>query len=595
MLMIAPEVVRGAPPVARPDADDAGPPAPGRAILDRIAPLVYLVGGLYLTARLWLDPNHRLQQDNIQDQGFFQFVLAHAARSVTHLSNPLFESQVNWPGGVNMMANTSILGLAVPLTPVTLLFGPGVAYAVLVTLAPVLTATSWYFVLSRHVVRSRPVAFLAAGFCGFAPGLVSQSNGHPNVAAQFLVPLILLQVAKLRDDARPVRRGLILGLLVAYQAFINEEVLLLTAVAASLMVLVFALARRAEARAALGGAVRAVGTAGGLVAVLLAYPLWFHFFGPQHYGAIPALSVSYYSDAGSFFNYPGRSIGGSATSGYFMRSHPAEQNAFFGWPLLILALVIAIWQWRRLLVRMATVAAVFCGAMSLGPRVMVYNHNTGIPGPFRLVNWLPVIDSLVPVRIVLMAVPAVGVLLAIGLDQLRQAPRQAGSPRIVWFAAYLAALLPLFPLPLRTIPAPREPHFISAGTWRQYVGSGQSVVLVPVPAIGRLDGQRWSAAQQLDMPIAGGYFLGPGPGRRAVYGAVPRPTTDLLANIEMTGAALTITAADRQHMVDDLRYWRAGVVVLDPGAHHAALIRAAVTDLLGAQPRLIDGAWVWDV
>ncbi len=592
MLTVAPETATD----EHPRADgDAGSPRFGR--LHRAVPLIYLLGGIYLNIHLWLDPNHRLQTDNIQDQGFFQFVLAHAARSVTHLSNPLFDGRINWPDGVNMMANTSVLALAVPLTPVTLLLGPGVAFALLVTLATALTATTWYYVLSRYVVGSRVAAFVGASFIGFAPGFVSQSNGHPNVAAQFLVPLILLQVAKLRDATRPVRTGLLLGLLVTLQAFINEEVLLLTAVVAALMVLVYGLARRAELRAALPGGLRGLAAGGALGAVLLAYPLWFQFFGPQHYTAVPALSISYYSDVGSYFNYPSRSIGGAPSSGYYMISHPAEQNSFYGWPLLILALVIAIWQWRRLQARIAIVVAVFFGLMSLGPKIVVYNHNTHVPGPFRLVNWLPVIDSVVPIRVALMVIPALGVLIAIGLEQVLRARAGSGPPRKIWLAAFVAALLPLFPMPLRVQPAPQEPRFIAAGTWRQYVGPGQSVVLAPLPDIGHVDGQRWNAAQGLDLPMIGGYFLGPGvgPHARALYGALPRPTQTLLNNVDTSGKPLDITEVDREHMIEDLRYWRAAVVVVDSGARHPNLVRTAVTDLLQTEPQLIDGAWVWDV
>ncbi len=45
-------------------------------------------------------------------------------RIFTHGENPLFTPQLNAPDGVNLMANTGLLGLTVPLVPVTLLFGP---------------------------------------------------------------------------------------------------------------------------------------------------------------------------------------------------------------------------------------------------------------------------------------------------------------------------------------------------------------------------------------------------------------------------------------------------------------------------------------
>jgi hypothetical protein len=591
MLTVAPETATGELPDVR---DEPGTRA--RRWLDRLAPVVYLIGGVYLVGRLWLDPNQRLQADNIQDQGFFQFVLAHAARSVTHLTNPLFEGQINIPHGVNMMANTSVLGLAIPLSPITLAFGPGVAFAVLVALAPTLTATAWYYVLSRYVVRSRVAALVAAGFCGFGPGFVSQSNGHPNVAAQFMVPLILLQLARLRDSRHPVRGGLVLGLLITYQAFINEETLLFTAVAGGLLVLTFALSRPEQWRATVRPGLIGLASAAGIAAVLLAYPLWFQFFGPQHYKAVPALSVSYYSDLGSYFNYPNRSLAGAPSGGFGMRSHLAEQNAYYGWPLLILAVVIAVWLWRNLLVRVAAIVAAFFAAMSLGPQIVVYGHKTHIPGPFRLFNWLPVIESVVPVRVGLMVIPALGVLIAIGLDHVIRAPRRAGAPRLLWYAVFVAALLPLFPLPLRTMQGPPNPGFVTAGTWRQYVAPGHSVVFVPLPNIGNLEGQRWTAQVRLDMPIAGGYFLGPdvGTNKRALYGQPIRPTAQILDDMARFGRPKTITEVDRQHMIEDLRVWRAAVVVIGQ-VPHADLLRQTVTELLGDQPQFIGGAWVWDV
>jgi hypothetical protein len=166
----------------------------------------------------------------------------------------------------------------------------------------------------------------------------------------------------------------------------------------------------------------------------------------------------------------------------------------------------------------------------------------------------------------------------------------------LWYAVFVAALLPLFPLPLHTRVGPPIPTFVSAGTWRQYVTPGQSVVLVPLPNIGHLEGQRWSGQQRLDMPIAGGYFLGPGVGKdaRALYGAPTRPTAALLDNIARTGQPAVITEVDRQRMIEDLRYWHAAVVVIGE-VPHADVLRDIVRELLGDEAQRIGGAWVWDV
>jgi hypothetical protein len=591
MSTLAPEATI---PAVEPDST-AGVERPGRGV-DLVALVVYLLGGVFLLAGLWRDLGHRVQASNVQDQGFFEFVLAHAARSVTHLENPLFTGQINVPDGVNMMANTSILALGIPLAPVTLIFGVGVSYALLGGLAPALTATAWYWVLSRHVVASRFAAFVAAGFCGFAPGIVSQSNAHPNVAAQFMVPLILSQVARLRSTERPVRTGVLLGLLIVCQAFINEEILLFTAIAGVVMALVYALSRWSELRRALRRGITGLAVAAGVGVALLAYPLWFQFFGPQHYGAVPGLSVVLYSDVGSYLNYATESLAGAPSSTDGLVAHLAEENAYYGWPLLIVALVIAVWLWRSIPVRIASAVAVFFGAMSLGPKIYVYGHDTGIPGPFRLVNWLPVIESVVPVRLALPVIAAVGLLIAVGLDRVVRAPRSAEPPKLIWYAMFAAALLPLFPTPLPAKVVPGTPAFITDGTWRRYVPAGRSVVTVPLPTFEHLEGQRWSARTDLEMPIAGGYFLGPGggAGTRALYGSPSRPTSTLLDRVARTGAPPAVTDTDRRDAVEDLRFWRASVVVLGDVPNRNAL-RATVRALLGQEPRLVGGVWVWDV
>jgi hypothetical protein len=67
---------------------------------------------------------------------------------VRHLENPLFSARQNAPDGVNMMANTSLLGVTLPMAPVTLLFGPQVAYALYLGGALAATAGTSYCDLS---------------------------------------------------------------------------------------------------------------------------------------------------------------------------------------------------------------------------------------------------------------------------------------------------------------------------------------------------------------------------------------------------------------------------------------------------------------
>jgi len=119
---------------------------------DVLAVVTFVAVALYVTSSLWLNPDHGSATDP-QDQAFFEWMLAHGARVISDGAYPFFSDRMNYPDGVNMMANTSVLAVSLPLAPVTLLFGPHVAFNVFLTLALSLTGISWYFVLSRQFVR----------------------------------------------------------------------------------------------------------------------------------------------------------------------------------------------------------------------------------------------------------------------------------------------------------------------------------------------------------------------------------------------------------------------------------------------------------
>ena len=151
-----------------------------------------------MLGRLWLGPNGRVLSANADDHGFFLFVVTHGERVIFHGANPFLSDRLNVPDGVNMMANTSVLALSLPFAPVTHFFGAGVTVAVLLTLGLSGTATAWYWVLSRHLVRGPLAAWIGGLWCGFCPALVAHANGQVNFVSQFVVPFLAWQVLRLR-------------------------------------------------------------------------------------------------------------------------------------------------------------------------------------------------------------------------------------------------------------------------------------------------------------------------------------------------------------------------------------------------------------
>jgi hypothetical protein len=565
----------------------AGRPLPRWA--DGAAVASYLALAFWVTSRLWPNTGALALVNGGSDVHFFEWALVHATRIFTHGENPLFTPQLNAPDGVNMMANTGLLGLTVPLAPVTLIFGPAVALTVMLTGGLAATAWAWYHVLSRHIVGYWPAALAGGLFAGFAPGMVNHANGHPDLVNQFLIPFIVWRAVSLRT----ARDGVVLGLLVTWQAFLNEELLLQAGLAVVIFVAVYAAFRPAEIRARAGGFLAGLWPAVLTAGVLLAYPLWFQFLGPQSYRGLPDSVLGYGTDLRAFAAFSQLSLvrHGASHSTY---GAPPEENTFFGAPLLIAVGLIVVWLWRRVAVRALTAVALVFAALSLGTTVVIGGRTVTQHGPMSLLDHVRLFDSVVPTRFGLALIPVIAILLAFSVSAAANA--SGAWLRYGWTLALAAALLPIAPTPVLVERAAPIPAFFTSGQWRRYVPGDQSVFVVDaVFWTGSFTTMGWDDATGQDYRMVGGYFLGPQVNGQGNYGPPLRPTQELLYNIGYYGASTRITGAERAAFRADLRYWDAAVVVLGPDAPHHAQLRYVLDQLTGRPARRVPGVLLWDV
>lgn len=582
----------------------------------------YLLLAGYVTSGLWRHPDRMTVAGN--DQILFEWMLARAARAVVGLENPLYSNQLNAPDGVNLMANTSVLGLGIPLTPVTLWFGSRTALLVAMVLSFAGTAGAWYVLLRRRFGAAAPAAAIGGLWCGFAPGMISQGIAHLHMIAQFLVPAILWIVFHPGTD-RVLRHGVLLGLLVTYQVFIGEEVLTFLALACGLFTVAYAVCAPAAARRLARPFIARLAIGAGVSVPLLAYPLWYQFYGPGHYRGLPFEPRAYALDLASYFTSARQSIAGHESVAALLAPNPTEESSFFGLPLIAICAVVVLWQWRDPLIRALAGCALLFAALSLGERIRFNGEPTGLPGPYRLIADLPPLDLAVPARLSLVCVPIMAILLTRsidlvfrrsagvrasaqppardGVDSLSRVDPPAASPeqprlpvRLLWTGAVFAALLPALPMPMRTVPVWPVPEFVASGQWRSYVPPERTLVPVP-PTMGTeaTAGMYWSARAMLAFSVPGGYFIGPRDARdqQARWGSPERPTAVLLERVARTGEIPIITDRERQQAIADLRAWRAAIVV-QGALHRGEPVRRTVELLLGPAQH-IAGAWVWDV
>jgi hypothetical protein len=550
--------------------------------------VLYLALALWVTYGLWRNTGALALVSGGSDVRFFEWTLIHATRIFTHGENPLFTSQMNAPNGVNLMANTGLLGLTVPLVPVTVLFGPAVAFTVMLTGGLTATAWAWYHVLSRHIVGYWPAAVVGGLFAGFAPGIVSQVNGHPNLVNQFLIPFIVWRAISLRT----ARDGVVLGLLVTWQAFLNEELLLMTALALAVFVAAYAVFRPAEVRARVRPFLAGLWPALLTVSVLLAYPLWFQYFGPQSYRGLPDFVLGYGTNLRAFAAFSQSSLvrHGASHSTY---GAPPEENTFFGAPLLIVVGLIVVWLWRQVAVRALTAVALVFFLLSLGRTVVIGDRTVLRHGPMSLLDHLPPFDNVVPTRFGLALIPVIAILLAFSV----RAAATASDVRLRygWMLVLAAALLPIAPTPALVERAVPVPAFFTSGQWRQYVQGDESVLSGDAGWDGSIIAMDWDDATGQGYRMVGGYFLGPHEQGRGDYDAPARPTVDLLTAIASHGGSRQITSAQRAAFRADLRYWHTAIVVLSPDVLHYDELRYVLNQLTGEPARHVPGALLWDV
>jgi len=541
--------------------------------------LAYIALAVTLTWQLLLHPVTRIMGGNPYDQLYFEWQLTAVEHAVLHFQNPLFTHVMNAPDGMNLEGNPQIIGPAVVLTPITYLFGSSVSFALLMTFNLCGTAITWRWFLRRHVVRTETAAFLGGLFMGFSPSMISHSLGHPNLSGQWLVPLILARLVRLREREHTVRDGVVLGLLIAAQVFVGEELLFLTALGCAFFLIAYAVMqpRRtiADGPTFLKGSAVAVATA----AVVLAYPLTFQLAGPMSFKGIP-FDISYFSaDLKSFAVYPSLELWGDPDKVDALAPGATEQAALVGWALLLVVVALTVWCLRNAAVRALVIAGLAMLALALGP-TPVYSGQPikwwwwplGKEGVWTSLKDLPAFSSSLPIRSALAVSWIIGMLLAIGVDK-------AMEHRWYWvrglaLGASVTALIPLLPRVFDVIDRNPIPHYFTAGTWKECVSPGRNTIVgAPLSSNGDRTEQTWSTAADTAFDIPQGPAMVPTSptDKQVVFGKENVLwTAQWLTYISKNGGGATpqVDASIKSRVAQDLGIWRANCVVAAENAQN---------------------------
>jgi hypothetical protein len=512
-----------------------------------VTPACYLVAAFIVTWHLWANPAAIVAGTN-NDQQIFLWFLRYSATAVSHGRLPaLFTTALNAPQGINAMTNTSVLLPGVLLAPVTLAFGPAVTLTVMTTVGFAGSAGAMSWVLRRWGT-SRGAALLAGFVYGFSPAVL-QSSAHIMIHLAVLPPLIVDAGLRLlmpvpapgaelaRGRARrSARDGAWLGVLVAAQVFISEEVLFLTAVAGVLLVAGLVIRSRPvsrlrswyrlQARYTVLALACAVSTA----ALLAGYALWYQFFGPLPQRGYPFNPESFVNDLTSFVTPSSWMLFHSASSAHSaggLAGNPVEYLGYLGLPLLVALGAAMVAFWRNAAVRATAIAFVALAVFSLGGHLQYDGHEYwSVRLPWRLVEILvPPAQGAIPDRLSLVTDGAAAALLAFSLDKARSLLAVRWQvPGLATLAAVLVCL-PLVPLPLSaTNPEPLPAGWTTAFAELRLPQDAR-VLVVPTPDVYLALPQAWQAESGQPGSMIGGYFIGPGASGGTADGGDSIPTT----------------------------------------------------------------------
>ncbi len=420
--------------------------------------------------------------------------------AIGHGMNPLVTHEIWNPVGYDLAATTPAPFTAILGVPLEALFGPLVAYNVVMFTAPVLSGWAAYR-LCRYL-SGAPWASVLAGYTyGFSAYEIGHLLGHLDLIFVFVPPLMVLVVLRFLDgEISRLKATVFATLLLLIQFALNSEVLLDMSYLGAIALVIAFVAAPNYRRRLLGSAVMLI-VAYVALGVICSYYLYTEFRGPSESAATaqlyPADLISYAIPTGAF------GIGGhelAGISGKFYTPSSFEQNNYLGLPLCGIVLAFLFAHWRRRATKIIGLSTIVAFVLTLGFNLTVAGQMT-LRMPFYWLYKLPLIDLSIPSRIGLFV--SLGAALAAALWISWATTRASRIWRWLVGLAAVAFLLPSLSWPDR-INTPAQPTFFTTATYKHYLTRNEEVLTFPFSQAG--PAMIWQADTHMYFKLFDGYL-----------------------------------------------------------------------------------------
>jgi hypothetical protein len=541
----------------------------------------------WVFAPAWSSPTGTTLAGGGGDPAILIWFLRWTPFALEHGHDLLVAHHLNYPDGVNLMWNASLVLPGLVLAPLTLRFGPVLTFNVLLVLAYGLSAWCAYLAI-RRFVPGHLAAAVGGLLYGFSPAIRTQLH-HTHMSLAFLPPLMLLALHEIlvRQRRPPWLIGPLLGLMAGCQLLIGEELLAMTAMLGFALFLLLLLGNPRRLRGRTAHALVAFATAAVVFAAIAAWPLSVQFTGQQRVQG----DIQLTNRSGDLFGFvvPGTQQAlSNHASGARVRRYAGGNSAYLGVPLLLVLAAMGVRWWSRAVVRVTLALLLVSALLSLGPRLLIGGHDTGVRLPMAWLERLPLLASLIPSRLAQFTALFAGLLLALFLHAVWRA---GGWRRVAAPAVGLAVLAPLWPAS-STSPQPvATPPFFTSAAVRELPRDGVTLVL-PFPYRRSALPMTWQAESGMWFRMPGGYFIGPTPDGRPRFDTNPSSASQVFTRINGGRPPPRLTKQWRRALARDFVRWRVGSVVVGPMPHRAVMV-GFLTDLLGARPERVGGVYLW--
>jgi hypothetical protein len=386
--------------------------------------------------------------------------------------NPLFTDALWGPSGVSLTYVTTIPGPSILLWPITELFGPVVSMNLLTVAAPPLAG--WAAFLLCRQATGNFWASLAGGYLfGFCTYIVYQLTGHPNLSLVFPVPLaVYLVLRRVEGTLGPFTFVLGMAAVLAGLFSIFIELFATISIFGGVALLGALALGPSDRRRPLLGTVGLIAVAY-VLAILVTSPYLLE--AAREVPSEPIRNLEKASVDLLGFVVPRQNTVLGDRFLHITDDFTAPligDSGYLGIPLVLILVAFAVTGWRRRGTWLILAFALFSAVASLGPALKLRGRPI-FDLPWRLVEPIPFIQNALPDRFTMYLALAAAVIASMWLAA------RPGS-WIRWAAVVLAAVT--FLPDLSSLPYHRDllmPPFFSTDLHRRYIGSGETVLVIP--------------------------------------------------------------------------------------------------------------------